>query len=49
MTDALLLLTATRSRVAFSAVEFLRERNFLYVALTLVVLGVLMYGLLGQQ
>lgn len=46
----LLLLIATPiARVIFSAIGFLRERDFLYMAVTLVVLGVLMYGLLGQQ
>jgi uncharacterized membrane protein len=44
----LLLLIATPiARVVFSATAFLRERDYLYVALTLTVLAVLMYSLLG--
>lgn len=42
----LLLLVATPvARVALSAVGFLRERDWAYVALTLTVLGVLLYSL----
>ena len=44
----LLVLIATPiARVVFSAVAFARERDWLYVAVTLAVLGVLMYGLVG--
>ena len=44
----LLLLIATPvARVVFSAVAFLRERDYLYVALTLTVLAVLCYSLFG--
>jgi uncharacterized membrane protein len=47
----LLLLIATPiARVALSVIGFLRERDFTYVALTLVVLGVLLGSLfLGKQ
>jgi uncharacterized membrane protein len=42
----LLLLVATPvARVLFSAVAFARQRDFLYVLLTLLVLGVLLYSL----
>jgi uncharacterized membrane protein len=42
----LLLLVATPvARVAFSVFGFLRERDFTYVALTLVVLAVLLFSL----
>lgn len=45
----LLLLVATPvSRVVFSVFGFARERDFLYVALTLVVLGTLLYSLLAS-
>jgi uncharacterized membrane protein len=45
----LLLLIATPiARVLFSAVAFAFERDYLYVAFTLAVLGVLAYSLLGQ-
>jgi len=45
----LLLLIATPvARVAFSVVGFAIEHDYLYVALTLVVLAVLMYSLLGS-
>lgn len=44
----LLLLIATPiARVIFSAVAFLRERDYLYVTFTLFVLAVLAYGLFG--
>src|SRR5271166_5777574 len=44
----LLLLIATPiARVIFSAFAFALERDYLYVVLTLVVLGVLLYSLLG--
>ncbi len=45
----LLLLIATPvARVAFSAVAFAIERDYLYVVVTLAVLGVLLYSLLGS-
>jgi len=44
----LLLLIATPiARVAFSVFDFLRERDWLYVTVTLIVLAVLVYGLLS--
>ena len=44
----LLLLIATPvARVAFSAVAFAIERDILYVWVTLIVLGVLLYSLFG--
>jgi uncharacterized membrane protein len=44
----LLLLIATPvARVAFSAVAFLLERDYLYVVITLIVLGTLMFSLFG--
>jgi uncharacterized membrane protein len=44
----LLLLVATPvARVVFSVFAFAREGDFTYVALTLIVLGVLLYSLLG--
>jgi uncharacterized membrane protein len=46
----LLLLIATPvARVVFSAGAFALERDFLYVAITLLVLGVLAYSLLGEH
>lgn len=42
----LLLIFTPIARVIFSAVGFAVERDYLYVALTLVVLGVLLYSLL---
>lgn len=47
----LLLLVATPvARVGFSAIGFLRERDFTYVLLTLIVLTVLLYSLFsGSQ
>jgi uncharacterized membrane protein len=45
----LLLLIATPvARVAFSAIAFAIERDYMYVVVTLVVLGVLLYSLLGS-
>ena len=45
----LLLLIATPvARVVFSAIGFMIERDYLYVALTLVVLAVLLYSLIGS-
>jgi uncharacterized membrane protein len=44
----LLLLIATPiARVALSAFDFLRERDWLYVMVTLIVLSVLVYGLVS--
>lgn len=46
----LLLLIATPiARVIFSAIGFVRERDYLYVAFTLTVLAVLLYSLLGAK
>ena len=46
----LLLLIATPvARVAFSAVAFAIERDYLYVWITLFVLGILLYSLLGSH
>lgn len=45
----LLLLIATPvARVLFSAIGFAIERDYLYVVLTLIVLAVLLYSLLGS-
>jgi uncharacterized membrane protein len=45
----LLILIATPiARVAFSVVAFLYQRDWTYVAVTLVVLGLLIYSLLGS-
>jgi uncharacterized membrane protein len=44
----LLLLVATPvARVAFSAFAFAAERDYLYVVITLIVLGILLYSLFG--
>jgi uncharacterized membrane protein len=46
----LLLLIATPvARVAFSTVAFARQRDYLYVAITLVVLAILLYGLFSGR
>jgi len=46
----LLLLIATPvARVAFSAVAFAIERDYLYVVMTLIVLGILLYSLFGSS
>jgi len=46
----LLLLIATPVvRVLFSVFAFARQRDYIYVALTLIVLAVLLYGLLIEQ
>ena len=46
----LLILIATPvARVAFSAVAFALERDYLYVSITLFVLAVLLYSLLGSH
>jgi uncharacterized membrane protein len=46
----LLLLIATPvARVAFSAVAFAMERDYMYVFITLIVLAVLMYSLFGSS
>ena len=45
----LVMLIATPiARVAFSVFAFARERDYLYVGLTLVVLGLLAYSLIGS-
>ena len=44
----LLLVLTPILRVAFSALAFLYERDIMYVGLTLVVLGLLLYSLLGS-
>ena len=45
----LLLLIATPvARVLFSAIAFGIERDYMYVIITLIVLGILMYSLLGS-
>jgi len=45
----LLLLIATPvARVLFSAIAFAIERDYMYVLITLVVLGILLYSLLGS-
>jgi uncharacterized membrane protein len=43
----LLLVLTPIARVAFSAMAFARQRDGIFVALTLVVLGVLLYNLLS--
>ncbi len=43
----LLLLATPLARVAFSVVAFALQRDRLYVALTLIVLGVLLYSIIG--
>jgi uncharacterized membrane protein len=45
MVGLLLLIATPVSRVAFSVFGFLRERDYLYVGLTLLVPGVLLYSL----
>ena len=46
----LLLLIATPvARVAFSAVAFAMERDYMYVFITLIVLAVLIYSLFGSS
>jgi uncharacterized membrane protein len=49
MVGLLLLVATPVARVVFSVVGFLRERDFLYVALTLIVLGVLLYSLFAGE
>ena len=45
----LLLLIATPvARVAFAAIGFAMERDYLYVVITLIVLVVLLYSLFGS-
>jgi uncharacterized membrane protein len=45
----LLLLIATPiARVAFSAIAFALEKDYMYVVITLIVLAVLLYSLLGS-
>ena len=46
----LLLLIATPvARVLFSAIAFALERDYLYVCITLIVLGILLYSLFGAS
>jgi uncharacterized membrane protein len=45
MVGLLLLVATPVARVVYSVVGFLRERDFLFVVLTLIVLGVLLYSL----
>jgi uncharacterized membrane protein len=45
----LLVLIATPvARVLFSAIAFAIERDYMYVVITLIVLGILLYSLFGQ-
>ncbi len=45
----LLLLIATPiARVAFAAVAFALEKDYMYVVITLIVLGILLYSLFGS-
>jgi uncharacterized membrane protein len=41
----LMLIATPIARVVFSAVEFARQRDYLYVAVTLIVLAVLVYSI----
>ena len=43
----MLLLATPVARVAFSVVAFALQRDRLYVAVTLVVLGILLYSIVG--
>jgi uncharacterized membrane protein len=43
----LLLVLTPIARVVFAAISFALERDFVYVAVSLIVLAVLMYGLMG--
>ncbi len=45
----IVLILTPVARVALSAVAFARERDRLYVALTLVVLAILLFGLTGHS
>jgi len=45
----LLLIATPIARVAFSVIGFLLRRDWLYVTVTLIVLGVLLYSLVGQH
>lgn len=46
----LLILIATPiARVAFSLLAFLYQRDWIYVAVTVIVLGLLLYSLLGRH
>jgi uncharacterized membrane protein len=45
----LILIATPVARVAFSAVAFAIERDFLYVWITLFVLGILLYSLVGSH
>ncbi|HST79352.1 MAG TPA: DUF1634 domain-containing protein, partial [Verrucomicrobiae bacterium] len=44
----LLLVLTPIARVIFSAISFALENDFTYVAVSLIVLAVLVYGLLGS-
>lgn len=44
----LLLIATPVARVAFSVYGFARERDFRYVVITLIVLGLLVYSLVGS-
>jgi uncharacterized membrane protein len=48
MVGLLMLVATPVARVAMSVVGFLRERDFLYVVLTLIVLAVLLFSLLRR-
>jgi uncharacterized membrane protein len=43
----LLLILTPVARVVFSVIAFARERDYLYVAMTLIVLAILLYSLLA--
>jgi len=45
----LLLLATPVARVAFSVVAFLLQRDRLYVLVTLIVLGILLYSIAGGR
>lgn len=45
----LVLIATPIARVAFSIFAFLRERDWMYVTITLIVMGLLLYGLLSAR
>jgi uncharacterized membrane protein len=45
----LMLIATPVARVALSLIAFLRRRDFLYGAFTLIVLGVLVFSLMGRR
>ena len=45
----LLLIATPLARVAFSLLVFVRQRDLLYSAVTLIVLGVLLFSLIGYR